>query len=61
MLEGLAAEIEALVVPVEGDALTDAFALYDRLAARLCSTVAEFDAAGVVGGRQGDVDDRVAG
>jgi hypothetical protein len=47
MLEGLAAEIEALVVPVDGDALADAFALYDRLAARLCATVAGFEVAGL--------------
>jgi hypothetical protein len=47
VFEGLHAEIESLVVPVDGDALAEAFGLYDRLAARLCETVAAFDGVGL--------------
>jgi hypothetical protein len=47
MFEGLRAEVESLVVPVDGDALAEAFGLFDRLAARLCESVAEFDEAGL--------------
>ena len=45
MFEGLRAEIESLAVPVDGDAVVEAFGLYDRLAARLCEAVAAFDSA----------------
>jgi Domain of unknown function (DUF222)/HNH endonuclease len=47
MFEGLRTEVESLVIPVDGDALAEVFGLYDRLAARLCETVAAFDGAGL--------------
>jgi uncharacterized protein DUF222/HNH endonuclease len=47
MFEGLRVEVESLAVPVDGDALVEAFGLYDALAARLCEAVARFDGAGL--------------
>jgi hypothetical protein len=45
MLEGLAAEIENLKVPLDGDGLAEAIALADRLQAKIAEAVADFDAA----------------
>jgi hypothetical protein len=47
MFKGLRSEVESLVIPVDGDALAEAFALYDRLGARLCDAIGEFDGAGL--------------
>ena len=47
MFERLAAEIEAVGVPVDGAALVEGFALLDRLAAKLSAAVGAFDRAGL--------------
>lgn len=46
MLEGLAREVEELEIPLGGEALVEAFALRDRLEAKLCAAVGDFAAAG---------------
>ena len=45
MFEGLAGEIEALSVPVDGASIAAAVALRDRLDAKIADAVAAFDAA----------------
>ena len=47
MFEGLAAAIDGLEIPVDGDALAAVFALRDRLDAKLADAVAGFDSAGL--------------
>lgn len=44
MLSGLAAEMEHLDIPIEGEAISDVIALYDRLAARIAAAAGAFEA-----------------
>lgn len=45
MFEELARQIEELSIPLDGDAMAEAFALADRLQAKLADAVAGFDSA----------------
>jgi hypothetical protein len=45
MFEALAAAIEEVEIPLDGDALAEAFALADRLQSKLVAAVADFDRA----------------
>jgi hypothetical protein len=47
MFEALAEAIEDLEVPAEGTAIVEALALRDRLDAKICKAVGDFDAAGL--------------
>lgn len=49
VLEGLAREVEGLEVPLHGEALAEAIALRDRLDAKLCQAVSDFEVAGIHG------------
>jgi len=47
MLDTLRDEVDQLHVPVDGDAISELFAIRDRLDAKLSEAVGEFDAAGL--------------
>jgi hypothetical protein len=59
--EGLAAEIRSLNLPVDGDALAEALALYDELTARLTEALGRFDGTELWELDGGHVADRLAG
>lgn len=47
MFEALGDEVEQLHIPADGDAISELFAIRDRLDAKLSSVVGEFDRAGL--------------
>ena len=44
MIEELAAVVEGLEIPLDGDALAEVLAVADRLASKICAAVGDFDA-----------------